>query len=276
MSEENKVEELETRVESNDDPTYEELSKAFDEFMETAPVKVEETEVVENVEEKIPEPKIDTTDEKNLLHQENSRLGRKVARLEELIDRLSSNMLTKSDLDLVRNLNTTTTESEEEIQDITNVNELTSFMDKYLSKKKTEEEIKIKREKETYQNTYLDSMKILLSEVDDDNTRKLIYDKMINDEKYNVKISNNASLDASRNFNRVLKDLSSFNKSRFDNKRGTELATGVNVPGIQKPSTKSKIKLEDDAAQLARDLGLSEEEIEETLSKEISPSLRIH
>jgi hypothetical protein len=262
----------ETHVENENLPTDEELSAAFDEFIGTAEQKVEEPV---NVQEEKIEPTVTVKEED--YHSESSRLGRKIARLENILEDLSSKIVTKDQIDNIVKKSDFSHTEEEEIQDITNVNELKTFMDKYISKREEDRNKLIVQENKSYENNYINTMKDLILEIDDESVSKEVYKMMLYDEKFNIKLSNNPFVDAAKNFSRAQKAYLSLNKSRFDKTAAAMPPSGVSASSSKNDVHKTKLPaLEDDAAELARSLGMSDEEVAEALKGEISPSLQRH
>jgi hypothetical protein len=272
-SEEVNVEEV--HVDDDILPTDEELSQAFDNFMGTTERTEEPVSVEPIVEEERVEPII--TESKDDLHSESSRLGRKIARLEGIIEDLSSKVVTQDQIDNLIKKSDFTTIEEEEIQDITNVNELKKFMDVYISKREEEKTKAYAQEKKSYESSYLNTMKDLISEVDDENASKEIYKMMLYDEKLNVRLSNNPFVDAAKNFSRAQKAYLSLDKSRFDKVRVATPPSGITPSTSKNEVHKVKLPvLDSDAEELRKSLGMSDEEVAEALNGDMSPSLQRH
>jgi hypothetical protein len=269
------VEETEVHVEDDHLPTDEELSAAFDDFVGEKPiVEPEEPVVVEDAVIQQPLTKTPEQIAEEVRHEEQSRLGRKVARIENLFEDLSKKILTKEDIKALKESPVV----EEEISDITNVDELRTFFQKELEASK-EREIRIEKESNArYQDNYLGTMKDLLADIEDEQTAKEVYKQMVYSDEFNVKLSDDPIKDSARNFNRAYKFVTSQapkDSSRFDTPRVPNVATGVSGSNtVVKSSTRVMPKLEPDAKALMEQTGMTQEEVMDALEGDMPLSLR--
>lgn len=261
-------------------PTDEELSAAFDEFIGEKPVEKEE--IVEDVVvEQPPTETIEETPEQiaeRVRHSEESRLGRRLSYIEKKFEDISNKILTKDDLESLRQPSTAL---EDDIEDITNVHELDRFVSKKLDsefeRKLEARERRIQeqraQEKQKYQDDYLASMKQFLDDVGDEETARKIYKEMLYNPDFNVRHSNNPIMDSSRNFQRAYRHISSNKQTTFKN-RAPEVPNGV-TPSSSAPSTTTKKlpRMEKDALEFMRSTGMTEEEVIEALEGEMPINL---
>jgi|GEM_PF-2733110 hypothetical protein len=248
-------------------PTDEELSAAFDGFVENHEEPIVEVAPVQP----LVEPIVETTIV-NPEHGEMSRLGRKVARMENLFETIAQNMVTKDDI--LKLKESPALPEEEDISDITNREELDKYFDKRFETKLEARERRIREEREKaktrYEDDYLGTMKHVLSGLDQTIARD-VYKEMVYNDEFNIKHSNDAKVDVARNFSKAYEFVLSKKKvsSPFDSNREPSVPSGV-TPSTVITNTQAKQvpKLEDDAYEFAKSTGMSDEDIIEALDGE--------
>ena len=267
----NEIKEEETHVDDHL-PTDEELSAAFDDFVgDKREELVEEVAVVPDAEK----PATETPEqiEERVRHAEDSRLGRKVARIESMFEELSRKIVTKDDLPKFVEKPVI----DEEIDDITDVTQLDRFVEKKLEERERRVQATVERERTQYQENYLGTMKDLIADIPDEKIAKEVYKKMLYDDKFNVKLSNNAILDSAKNFNRAYNSIISGGKpvTRFDEPRGTPVPAGVSGATTTVTQTKKVLpKLDADAYEFMKQTGMSEDDVIDALEGEMPIHLR--
>jgi hypothetical protein len=256
-----------THVEDEILPTDEELSQALDEAFNGEPEPSPETEEAEEQGE--PEPETDTEE---LDHGEKSRLGRKVAYLEERV-------ATKDDLnDILRRLNDlaigvakpreTEEEHYEEELDI----QTPEGLDKFLELRDRKKAESLRQEQVGYEKKYVSTLDTLLTDIPEKTVRDTVRSEMVkHGSQFNVRLSDDPSSDCARNFNKAFLHVTKNKKpdTVFDKSGRT-----VKVPsGVTGSSTTDKtapvLKYELDEYEKAASRGMSIEEINSTLSEEI-------
>jgi hypothetical protein len=190
--------------------TDEELSAAFDELVQDIRPRDAETPPVEEFEPEIPEekpPKVEPTEEEKARHAEESRLGRKVARLEGRLESVA----TKDDLlkimerldDLGRGRREPTTEieqfGEEELHTPEGIRTFIQEEEKRKAKA-------FQDAQKQYVSGYFQTLDDLMTEVDDPAVRKIIKAEMIKPGgEANKRYSDVPARDCAKNFTRALK-----------------------------------------------------------------------
>jgi hypothetical protein len=251
-------------------PTDEELSDAFDNFVDKDYVEP----VV--VPDPVPQAPTETPEqiEARVKHSEDSRLGRRLARVETMFEDLSKKILTKDDLKTIKE----PLAVDDEIEDITNVADLDKFVDRKLEAREHRIKESEERTKQEYQDNYLGTMKDLISDIQDEQTAREVYKEMLYNDKFNVKLSNDSIKDSARNFNRAYSFVISKSKgepTRFDKPRVPGVPTGVsNTNTNHNTSTKVVPKLDADAAEFARQTGMTDEDVIDALEGEMPLHLR--
>jgi hypothetical protein len=256
--------------------TDDELSAAFDSFLEgKEDVKVEEEPIVEEHEER--EELRD-----DLSQGERTGLGRKVAKLHERLDNLTSGMATKSDLlDILKRLDDIKSVTKSDIveedpyeHDEFHI-ESKEDLDRYLERRDRSVKEKEINERKAYENDYMSTMKELLSDIDDKTVASEVYNELVKPNgEFNKVLSGNPISDCSKNFFRAFKHIEKEkNKSPFT-REVKDQKTGVS--GGTSTQNKNKIvpKLDEEAAEFARKMGMSEDDIIESLAKEAPMGLR--
>jgi hypothetical protein len=276
----------EESVEEIESPTEEDLVAAFDEFMadrngetETPITVTEETEEEET-------PLEEKTAEEVISHEEQSKLGRKVASLKRQMD----NVATKNDLQAIlqrldeiskSKVSGNPFEEHEEIEaeevNLNDPRELDRFLTKREEQRNKERELKEREGILRYTQSYLGTMASLLDEVDDASVRTKIKVEMLKEGgEYNKKYSENASADCAKNFTRALKFAQS-KPTVFDkNNRAPDVPKGVNGPASAKDKNGDVLKheLDEYSAALVKKTGMSVKDINEALDSEVPDGLK--
>jgi len=266
------------RVEDEIDPTDEELSLALDEAFEERPIEETpspETEETEEPEETTPEI---LPPEDDLSHGEKSRLGRKVAYLEEKV-------ATKDDLndilkrlnDLAIGINKPKEEfHEEEFHEEEDI-QTPEGLDRFLEKREQQKVDRARKEQFDYEKKYVGVLDTLLADVADQKARDGIRSEMVKKgSQFNIRLSNDPSSDCARNFNKAFLFVNKPAKAEtvFDKTNRTP-----KVPsGVTGSSTTDKtapiLKYELDEYERAAAKGLSIEEINSALEEESPVGVR--
>lgn len=239
--------------------------------------EVVEPEPETNIEVTQPDIEISHEDD-NIDQVEKSRLGRKVKELKD-------NMATKEDLaQILAKLDELRTvqkpveteispEVEEEISDITNVQELNQYLDKYIEKREARKVVesteKVKKYRENYMSTLSDLGKNLDREdfVEVFNTMKEKY----NDVSWNDPVSECAS-NFSKALVEIMKSKKSINSNKFEQNRDKS-PPSVNTPSNISVNTVELPELDPIAAEFIRKVGMTDESVKRALSGEIKPGL---
>jgi hypothetical protein len=273
----------------DEEPTDELLAAELDILMnDTAPrtadtPKVEDVKDEEEVQEKEEEITGESEEDKKARHAEESRLGRKVAKINEQI----GNMATKDDLlqimnrldDLRKERQSITPEyereelGEHEELDLTTTEGLRAF-----NRQEREREAKEAKAVELdYTRGYVDTMKDLISEVDDPEVVKKIKSEMLKPNgECNKKYTGVPARDCAKNFAKALKIAQTKPATTFDKTgRVPNVATGVtgSSTGTKKADV-LKHELDDYSKELIKDGKLSIAEINEALEGETPIHLR--
>lgn len=241
------------------------LSSAFDSFLSgKEDVKVEEEEEV--VEEKP-------------THSESTQLGRKVAKLFEKTDRLESKVATKDDLyDIMKRLDDIkTVHREDEIEEEYDEPDLSTRegIDRYLEKRELQKKEAEYKKQKVYSENYFDTMKDLLTEVEDKDVAAKVYNEMIKlGGEYNRIIYGNPERDCSKNFMGALKKITKeISKTPFS-REVKDTKTGLSGSSTNVVSNVKPIKLSEDAAELAKRFNMTDEEIRKALEGDMPIGLR--
>jgi hypothetical protein len=278
-------EKIEEKDESlvDDVATDDELSAAFDSFLNGE----EDVKVIED------EPIVEEHEHEDEIHDlsqgERTGLGRKVAKLHERLDNLTTGMATKSDLlDILKRLddirNDNRAPSKEVLDDVYGTDEEFHIesredLDKYLEKRdrvvKQKEQERETESRKAYQGTYLDTMKDLLSEVDDKAVASRVYNELVKPGgDFNKVLSGDPSKDCSKNFIRAMKFVEKdLNKNPFS-RDVKDVKTGLSGGNTNNNQRKVVPKLDETAAEFARKMGMTEEDIIASLASETPMGLR--
>lgn len=233
----------------------------------TPPIAREEAPVVEEPVEE-------------LSHEEKSRLGRRVADL-------SKQMVTKEDLaELYKRLENLqpqpqpqfapppldpfTKAEQEEIQDITDVKELDSYLDRREQRKAVEKE----RQIADYRKGYINSLQSFSKDLDKDMFNEVF---QVMKGKYNDVLSGDPTRDCAVNFAQAVKEVSvaKFKKTSsnpFDKNTGVTPVTPT-TPSTVAPVSTEMPQLDPIAAEFVRRVGMSPDVVKKTLEGDIKTSL---
>lgn len=252
------------KAELDSEVTDADLDAAFQEFIGDDATDTEETVIQ-------PEVKVETPPDVP------SKLGRKVARLE-------GQMVTKEEFTaLDRKLDSLFEKLTVKEKDVERVDEfgepiidpidIDKKIDEHLTHREKKEREEYERAEKEYAGGYVSQLKELLEEVEDINVAKEVYRKMITPgSKWNVRYSNNPYADVGKNFAKAVKDTKA--SKTFSGNRGPNVPNGVNNANSNTTVVKSKHKLDDVAAEYAKAVGLSDDDISEALEGEMPANLR--
>lgn len=228
-AEETLPKEEEIQAQEDQDKTEQESEAVNEEVNEGVPV------------EEDPE-KVEQKRQKDLENAERSKLGRKVKSLEDQIGKLTS-LLEKQEED---------EEEDEEI--ILTPKELPKYLEKIEEKKKAEHA--------QYEKDYTGEFAKLGA---DDTNFQVVWEEMVNN--HNSVITGDPSIDAQMNYLKAKNTL--LQRNTPENKlkgKGKEANTNINVPTKMKDKENKPIKLDPEAEEFAKRMGLSEEFIQKSLN----------
>jgi hypothetical protein len=208
-------------------------------------------------------------------HSESSRLGRKVRYL-------SDNMVTKDEFTGLSSkidslLDTLNRQKQEELQYDEYGNLVTPPVDIKEEVRKAFVETKQREQKEaedkiaSYQKAYIAGLRELIDEIEDHVVAKKVFDKMVApNSEFNQKLSDNPYADVSKNFIRAIKSVA----TPFSGKRGNNVPSGVTVSNTNSGAGKTLPKLDAEAEEYAKMMGMTEDDIISALDGEISGGLK--
>lgn len=240
------------------------LDAAFQEFMGDN-LEVQSTETIETT----VEPKVE-----QISHPESSRLGRKVRYMED--NMVSKREFTELNSKLDRLFETVSRKPEvpeydEYGQEVQKPVDIDKLVDERIAHNKQEEQRRIMESKQSYQNNYVKNLRELINEIDDPVIARQVFKKMTEEGgDCNQKLSDDAASDCSKNFIRAIKSVS----TPFSGKRGSSVPTGISATSTNKEPTKTLPKLDPEAEEFARAMGMSEEDIMSALDGEIPTRLK--
>jgi hypothetical protein len=256
--------------EQDDVISDEQLSSAFDSFLNGS----EDVTVDEVVDEEV-------VVEEKPSHSESTQLGRKVAKLFEKTDRLESNVATKEDLyELMKRLDdvkSSRVKNEDVYESVEEEIDLSTKegIDLYLERRELEKDRRAKESQQKYTDSYLDVMKELLSEVEDNVIASKIREEMVKPGgEYNKIIHGDPSRDCSKNFIGALKKVTKEASKTPFSRDVKDTKTGLSGSSTNSVSNVKPIKLSDDAAELAKRFNMTDDEIREALAGEMPIGLR--
>jgi len=243
------------------------LDAAFQQFMGNE--VIEETEEVEEVGviaqiETVPQ----------VSHPEASKLGRKVKYIEDkMVSKEEFSHLNSKIDSLLEQLNRKPIEPE--YDEYGHVVEKPVDIDVLVEEKIVQREVRKQQEfvraNQQYQDGYAESLRDLISEIDDPVLAKEVFKKMTDQgSPYNVRLSMNPYTDASKNFVRAVKSV----QTPFSGKRGSNVPTGVTTTSVTSTPQRKAPKLDAEAASYAKEMGLTADEIFDALDGDVPDRLR--
>jgi len=258
-------------------PTDAELDAAAEgviEETEAAPVEAEEKvetapeETVEaKTEEEPPKEEAAKVDQDELDHQEKSRLGRRLKRMEEQFGTLMQRLESLNHSPAVTKEEDPVVDNDEFIR----ASDVPKIMERISAEKQ--------KEQTKYENDYLYATVSLGAQDElDVETQDEIFDVMQKD--FNTRKTGNPVIDAEINYRAAMAKLYRTKAATPKNplkggKPEAALAVGAPTTTPASPATK-KIKLDPYAAEFAKSVGMSEEDIQSALSSNTSTILRKH
>ena len=223
------------------------------------------------------EPKQDDDFWKRQAHIERSNLGRKVKSLE-------SNMVTKDDFrSFLQEFNNTYGKHRDDEDDYDTIPENPKDLKRFIRNEITRANPQTTTpppKMDNYSDRYIDEMNDLMWEIEDQTMRDEVYGLMTKEgSPYNKRLSDNPESDCGKNFARAFANVTK-NKRADTNPlpfkgKGAPVPAGVTTPQSVTPPAKKSPKLDDIASEFARSMGMSEEDILDAMSGDISPGLRI-
>lgn len=207
-------------------------------------------------------------------HIERSNLGRKVKSLAE-------NMLTRDDLkSFLEEFNRTNGRRVEEEYEEDLIPDDPKALRKFIRNEVTranQPQTTPQPQVDRYSEHYVDELNELVWEIEDEGIRTEVYDLLTKDgSPFNKRLSDNPTSDCGKNFARALasvtKDKRAAPKTPFQGK-GAPVPAGVTTPSQGNRPVKKAPKLDDIAAEYARTMGMSEEEVIKAMEGDISPGL---
>lgn len=264
-------------------PTDEELSSAFDSFLDGYAEKpVEDVTPPEEEEEvtsdQVTEP-VQKADEDDLDNLERSRLGRKVAKLYDEL----KNTASKSDIEKLMERIDTVLEGKKEPEeepyfDLSTKEGVDEYLDYREKKKAQEADNNLRKQEKEYVDTYLGQMKSFISTIEDEKVRRMVYAEMVKkDGEFNIRHTGKPVDDVVKNFTGALlhvnKVVSYSPKTVFD-KTKTNLPNGISGVQTTTNSVARSPDLDDIAADFVRRTGMSEEDVLKALEGDMSENLR--
>lgn len=236
-----------------------------------------ETPPVEEPPQLQAEPKQDDDFWKRQAHIERSNLGRKVKSLE-------TNMVTKDDLrSFLLEFNQTYGRQRDDEDDYDTIPEnpkdLKRFIRNEISRTQPQPTTP-PAQQDRYSDRYIDEMNDLMWEIEDQTIRDEVYGLMTKEgSPFNKRISDNPESDCGKNFARALANVTKNKRAepppRTFQGKGAPVPAGVTTPQSATQPAKKAPKLDDIASEFARSMGMSEDEILDAMSGDISPGLRI-
>jgi hypothetical protein len=277
MAENDKKDE-EVRVDQDELATDEELALAFEDMIagldSPSPAPSDEDD---NLEAKItpapdPEPKT-RDDEDRRIHEESSRLGRKVAWLDD-------HMATKDDIDEIKRMikgmkreDGDYNYDEEKNVDLNTVDGIEKFLDERDRKRDENRRQAQLDEQKRYSRQYIDVMEGLLDQITDESKRDKIRTEMSrNGGEFNKRYTDSPGRDCAKNFNLVIRSL---NRNVFQKEdRVPDVPVGSGVKNGEKGQTKKNHQLDDIASDYVKSMRLTADFINEALDGEAPMNLR--
>jgi hypothetical protein len=256
------------------------LSAAYDSLFNDD--YVEPTQVAPTIVDDVVTPTVEPTVEppEPLSHEESSRLGRKVADI-------TKQMVTKDDLNmLLQKIETLqqptppsfppvspspfTQAEQEEIQDITDVKELDSYLDRREQRKVLEREKQISQ----YRTGYIKSLQTYAGDLDKETFNEVF---QVMKGKYNDVLSGDPGRDCAVNFAQAVKEvavakLKKPSGNQFDKNTGVAPITPT-IPNTVTNANIAMPQLDPIAAEFVKRVGMSADVVKKTLEGELKTSL---
>lgn len=251
-----------TETQDNIEVSDADLDAAFQEFMGDT---LEETKVTTET---------DNHTEPQISHPESSRLGRKVRYMED--NMVSKREFTELNSKLDRLFDTISRKPEEKEfdeygQEIQKPVDIDKLVDERIALNRQEEQRKEFEVNKMYTDNYVKNLRELINEIDDPVIARQVFQKMTEEGgSCNKKLSNDPAADCSKNFIRAIKSVS----TPFSGKRGSSVPTGISATSTNKEPTKTVPKLDPEAEEYVRAMGMSEEDILSALDGEIPARLK--
>ncbi len=249
-------------IENNDVPVSNaDLDAAFQEFI--------------GIEEEIEEPENPEVPPVQQPPENPSRLGRKVARLEEKMVTKDDLVALNSKIDSFFEHFTAKEPPQQKVDEfgepIDEPVDIDKRVEEVLSRREKAEKEEHERVEKAYANNYVGQLKELLGEVEDLEVAKEVYRKMITPgSKWNVRYSDNPFADVAKNFAKAVKDTKV--KKAFDG-RAPDVPIGINNANSNTVTSIKSPKLDPIAEEYAKMTGMSVDDINEALEGEVPANL---